>query len=183
MTKFTKPRAAIGALLTLPLLALSTPAQAADEDACAIWICLPAAFMVEECAPAYTAMVKRLVTGKNPLPLFGSCFDDVERDAIEELGYSPISGSQTTTSTRGRFCRAGYTLDESIASGGLDFDERELVDRRGDGLDRLDDDFDDGYTCRNRRTGQSYYSTEDASHHLIRVTLDGRTYTHEIIIP
>lgn len=51
---------------------ISPSAQAASEDECAIWLCLPGGFP-SGCGGAKSAMVKRVKNGKSPLPDFVSC--------------------------------------------------------------------------------------------------------------
>ena len=51
----------------------TTPAQAASQDECAIWICLPGAFLPSGCGAAKSAMIKRIKKLKSPLPSFSSC--------------------------------------------------------------------------------------------------------------
>nr|AGH89318.1 conserved hypothetical protein similar to pRA3.33 [uncultured bacterium] len=51
---------------------VSPSAQAASEDECAIWLCLPGGFP-SGCGGAKSAMLKRVKKGKSPLPDFVSC--------------------------------------------------------------------------------------------------------------
>lgn len=50
----------------------SPSVQAASEDECAIWLCLPGGFP-SGCGGAKSAMLKRVKKGKSPLPDFVSC--------------------------------------------------------------------------------------------------------------
>lgn len=50
----------------------TAPAQAASQDECAIWICLPGGFP-SGCGAAKSAMKKRIKKFKPPLPSFASC--------------------------------------------------------------------------------------------------------------
>lgn len=59
-------------------------AQAASQDECAIWLCLPAGFG-EGCSGAHNAFKKRLRKGKSPLPSWNSC---VEGNAPEPYNYT-----------------------------------------------------------------------------------------------
>ena len=66
------------ALLGISLLAglaMSGNSQAASEDECAIWICLPGGFP-ETCGAAASAMKDRIKDGKSPLPPFSACSHD-----------------------------------------------------------------------------------------------------------
>lgn len=66
------------ALLGTALLAglvLSSNSQAASEDECAIWICLPGGFPAT-CEAAASAMKDRIKDGKSPLPSFSACSHD-----------------------------------------------------------------------------------------------------------
>lgn len=58
--------------------------QAASQDECAIWLCLPGGFP-EGCSGAYKAFKHRLKKKKPPLPSFSSCALDGE--GHYELGY------------------------------------------------------------------------------------------------
>ncbi|WP_258086625.1 hypothetical protein [Xenorhabdus bovienii] len=60
--------ALVGYLGVLP----ENEAQAASQDECAIWLCLPAGFG-EGCGGARSAFKKRLKKGKSPLPSWESC--------------------------------------------------------------------------------------------------------------
>lgn len=51
---------------------ISPSVQAASEDECAIWLCLPGGFP-SGCGGAKSAMLKRVKKGKSPLPDFVSC--------------------------------------------------------------------------------------------------------------
>lgn len=64
---------------------VSAPAQAASQDECAIWLCLPGGFPTG-CAAAHAAMVSRLKDFKPPLPAFSSC------------SVTPPGGSNMTSS-------------------------------------------------------------------------------------
>jgi len=63
--------------IALPLLLLTPlfhiqPAQAASDDECGIWMCLPTGFG-EGCSGAKKAFKKRIKSFKSPLPSFASC--------------------------------------------------------------------------------------------------------------
>lgn len=59
-------------ILLIASAALTVPVQAASQDECAIWLCLPGGFP-SGCGAAHAAMVKRVLRGKSPLPAFESC--------------------------------------------------------------------------------------------------------------
>lgn len=66
---------------------LVTPvAQAASEDECAIWLCLPGGFP-SGCGSAKSAMENRLKKGKSPLPDFGSCAIDSTTSGGSTMSY------------------------------------------------------------------------------------------------
>ncbi|EDV1310800.1 conjugal transfer protein TraL [Escherichia coli] len=52
--------------------AFTAPAQAASQNECAIWICLPGGFP-SGCEAAHSAMIDRIKDFKSPLPSFSSC--------------------------------------------------------------------------------------------------------------
>lgn len=52
--------------------ALATPVQAASQDECSIWLCLPGGFP-SGCGGALSAMKDRIEKFKPPLPPFVSC--------------------------------------------------------------------------------------------------------------
>lgn len=80
----------LSAFLLLPLL-FSSSAQAASQDECAIWLCLPGGFP-SGCGAAHSAMVDRVKDFKPPLPPFPSCV----------VNPSDGTGSSSTmTSTHG----------------------------------------------------------------------------------
>lgn len=62
------------------LLTMSLPAQAASDDECAIFLCLPQAFVPGACHGALTAMKKRVAQMKSALPSFSSCTVDAPDD-------------------------------------------------------------------------------------------------------
>ena len=63
-------RKLIAAILAL---SITLPAQSADDDECAIWLCLPIGFGIPQCKDAREAMVKRTIEFKSPVPTFRSC--------------------------------------------------------------------------------------------------------------
>ncbi|MNQ89716.1 hypothetical protein D3C85_1050310 [compost metagenome] len=52
-----------------------TTANAASQDECSIWLCLPGGFP-NGCSAAKSAMKDRVKKGKSPLPSFSSCSVD-----------------------------------------------------------------------------------------------------------
>ncbi|MGO3768162.1 hypothetical protein ACT3T8_15875 [Halomonas sp. AOP1-B1-8] len=70
--------------------ALSNNAQAASDDECGIWMCLPTGFP-EGCAASHAAMMKRVSEFKSPLPAFSSCSADNSDDGYSfEYGMAAI---------------------------------------------------------------------------------------------
>ena len=59
-------------LLILPFLIIPPPAEAASQDECKIWLCLPSGFP-SGCSSAYSAMLRRIRHFQPPLPSFMSC--------------------------------------------------------------------------------------------------------------
>lgn len=64
-------------LSSLILFGSISPSQAATQDECAIWLCLPGGFP-QGCGGAYNAFKNRLKKRKAPLPSFSSCAVDGE---------------------------------------------------------------------------------------------------------
>lgn len=68
------------------------PAQAASENACAIWICLPGGFP-PTCAGAYSEFISRIRRGRPPLPPLSSCSTGPNGETTSgsyNLGYEPF---------------------------------------------------------------------------------------------
>lgn len=61
----------VSAAMAVAVMAAS-PAQAASEAACSIWLCLPAGFP-DGCGAAHSEFRHRIKKGKGPLPAFSSC--------------------------------------------------------------------------------------------------------------
>ncbi len=80
--------------LCIPLFFATTPipSYAINEDACAIWLCLPAGFP-SGCSGAHSEFVKRLRHFKPPLPSLSSCL--VSPDLPSNSG----SGSDISSSS------------------------------------------------------------------------------------
>ncbi|MDW1542427.1 conjugal transfer protein TraL [Vibrio sp. YT-17] len=62
----------VGLGLFTVALTFNAPAQAASQDECAIWLCLPTGFP-SGCGDAKKALKKRIKKFKPPLPSFTSC--------------------------------------------------------------------------------------------------------------
>lgn len=76
-------------LCSLILFGFLTHSQAATQDECAIWLCLPGGFP-QGCGGAYSAFKNRLKKRKSPLPSFSSC--SIDGEGRYELGieyYEP----------------------------------------------------------------------------------------------
>ena len=81
-------------LLIMPLL-IPIESQAASEDECAIWLCLPTGFP-DGCSSAKSAFIKRVKKLKPPLPDFFSCMvtnNNIPPDIAEEM---PPQSEMTT---------------------------------------------------------------------------------------
>jgi len=85
------------AILTITGMSM---AEAASEDECAIWLCLPGGFP-PGCESAHGAMHKRLRHGKHPLPELNSCVQGSDAPVNADASY----GKEPYVS-----CRAGYTM-------------------------------------------------------------------------
>ena len=69
------------------LMIASAGAQAASQDECAIWLCLPGGFPGSECSAPESAMWDRIEDGDSPLPPFSECAVDAEGIGYQE-GYA-----------------------------------------------------------------------------------------------
>lgn len=76
------------AVIFLPV----TPVNAASEDECTIWLCLPAGFP-SGCGAAKSAFKKRLRKLKSPLPNFASC--------VVSSGHKEAGEASTMEATHG----------------------------------------------------------------------------------
>lgn len=98
-------------------------AQAASQNECAIWLCLPGGFP-QGCAAAHAAMVSRLRDLKPPLPAFSSCSVTPPGGSHMTSGYGPAAyiperrecsrwdhGHRTST------CREWRTIPEQYVKG------------------------------------------------------------------
>ena len=81
---------------------LAPPAQAASQDECAIWLCLPGGFP-SGCGSAQSAFKKRLKKGKSPLPDWGSC-------AVKDASAPPVDARASYGREPYFPCREGYRL-------------------------------------------------------------------------
>lgn len=114
--------------LFLPLSSLvSTPALAASEDECAIWLCAPSGFP-EGCDKAKAAMKMRIKQDKPPLPPYAACAIEDEEDApikSEETSVIHIREHQrcvawqriSTKNREERHCTKYETIPEQIVPG------------------------------------------------------------------
>ncbi|EAZ4194915.1 TPA: conjugal transfer protein TraL [Citrobacter farmeri] len=67
--------------------------QAASQDECAIWLCLPGGFP-SGCGGAKSAMLKRVKKGKSPLPDFMSCAVKSDSDSTMTYDYNNAAAIQ-----------------------------------------------------------------------------------------
>ena len=111
---------AFASAMVLPLFP-SSEAQAASQNECAIWICLPAGFP-DGCSAPHKAFLRRLKKGKSPLPGWGSCAvnhpDAPNVDAQADFGADPYIP-----------CEEGYRLIAGFGGplGGRDFQAAQCV--------------------------------------------------------
>ena len=137
----------------------AAPAYAGpSDDECAIWLCLPSAFIVGECDPAFGAMIKRITSfpPKPPLPLLHQCLRGPDGSV------TGTNGSFTHIESEYEPCQAGFTV---ISQGLLD-DEEGFRDP-GKSNERV---------CSNLRTGERYTVYRGQNRHYVTVTIDGVTY-------
>ena len=76
--------------------------NAASQDACAIWLCLPAGFPGSECSPAHSEFKHRIKKGRSPLPNLSDCSTGPNGEKTNgryTLGYEAFEP-----------CKQGYTL-------------------------------------------------------------------------
>lgn len=88
MSHFLKRRAFFVSLAMLCLGSITAaPAQAASQDECSIWLCLPGGFP-GGCSAAYSAMVSRVKDFKSPLPDFAECAVNPPQGSGSHMTYS-----------------------------------------------------------------------------------------------
>lgn len=68
------------------LAALTGNVQAASQDECSIWLCLPGGFP-SGCAAAHSAMISRIKDLKPPLPDFDSCAVNPPQGSGSHMSY------------------------------------------------------------------------------------------------
>ena len=105
-------------LPALLALAITTPAIAASDDECAIWLCLPVGFVPGECSKARTAMYKRVFKGKGPLPRFSSCSADGNANGFDARRgvAAKIKDTNPTEYVLGRQCVGRDHNDASVTN-------------------------------------------------------------------
>lgn len=138
-------------------LASTEVAYAADDNACAIWICLPGGF-IPGCEKAYAAMIKRItsIPPKFPLPSFTSCFGN---------NHTGNATMRTDVRRVTESCREGYTSRPDYRR-----EFRELRELRENGIG--------GSVCTNGR--DSYVPNTYISHGAVNVTVNGDSYSYEL---
>jgi len=98
-------------VLILAILHISIiETKASEQDACAIWLCLPAGFP-QGCSGAYGEFKHRIKKGKSPLPSLLSCTtgpNGEKTDGKYELGYEYYEP-----------CKKGYSIREPLNNNGL----------------------------------------------------------------
>lgn len=113
--------AIVGAAL-IASATLSSTAQAASEDECAIWICLPGAFPAT-CEAAKSAMIDRVKDNKSPLPPFSACSADGNDHGMSSnhgvVAYIPARRECTRWGYHGKHeeCRSWEALPERYVRG------------------------------------------------------------------
>lgn len=68
------------------LLPVAPHAQAASQDECAIWLCLPGGFP-SGCSAAYSAFKKRIKKLKPPLPPLSECIVSAPSGAVTKMSF------------------------------------------------------------------------------------------------
>lgn len=61
------------AIVLCCVINIPAQAQAANQNECAIWLCLPFGFALPGCSAPRSAMLQRLFEFKGPAPAFSSC--------------------------------------------------------------------------------------------------------------
>lgn len=113
--------ASVSAFAVIALSAQQPATAGSRENACAIWLCLPAGFSLPGCGKAKTAWLDRLADFKPPLPSWSSC------------SANPNStGSFTTGREPYQACNAGYTQ--------VQFHDNEAPVRSRNGLPRIEEE-------------------------------------------
>ena len=87
------------------LTGFSKEIKAASQDACAIWLCLPAGFSPQECSGAYSEFRSRIKRGRPPLPDLSGCTTGPNSETV--------SGSYQLGIERFQPCEDGYVLREN----------------------------------------------------------------------
>lgn len=83
-------------------LTMVTPARAASQHECEIWLCLPQGFGPSECNPAHKAMDHRIEHGHSPLPSFSSCSTHGDEGLSYTQGIATHVPKQTVCEDRPR---------------------------------------------------------------------------------
>lgn len=156
-------------LIYLAASVLAGSAKAADQDECAIWLCLPTGFVVPGCAPAFAAMWKRKLEFKSPLPSFSSCtvdgknesgmdYDIAMRQIRQDkatgervIGYGHCKMDGNDAETRGFRCSSYDAF--SVTQNGEQIGQTYLRNELQGGMDRMYDP----------EAGVVYNLTEDMS--------------------
>lgn len=90
-------------LTLLLVFSFEKSSNAASQDACAIWICLPGGFP-QGCGSAYSEFKKRIKKGRDPLPQLSSCTTGPNGERVNghyQLGYERFEP-----------CNEGFVLRE-----------------------------------------------------------------------
>jgi hypothetical protein len=123
MKKFVVVALGVFAALTAAFV-LTQQAQAASQDECAIWLCLPGGFP-SGCGAAHSAMVKRLKDRKSPLPSFSACAAENPKPGsgshmTSRIGYAALIPSRkvcTQYKRNGRTCVSWKTVEAHYVDG------------------------------------------------------------------
>lgn len=127
-------------------------AQAASDDECANYLCLPAGFATSECSDPKEAMKDRLKDGKSPLPGFSSCFSDSDSTSPLRTTFGNATRGyyhnklQFFKNTKCRMRKGEYIPD---GCGGRNYWYVELYDDSGNPYPIMDDGA--GLTVGNTR--------------------------------
>lgn len=77
----------LAATLAAAAFAANSPVQAASQDECKIWLCLPGGFPTG-CGGAKSAMIDRVKNFKPPLPAFSSCAVNPPEGSGSNMSFS-----------------------------------------------------------------------------------------------
>lgn len=147
------------------------PAQAASQDECAIWICLPGGFP-QGCAAAYSAMLKRVLRWKPkpPLPPLAACLVD-----------TPALAIRSKQSTISYVHKNAYWSDKSIVFNGkkcVSWDREDSCERYKNLPPYAINTSSQEYYHYRGRDDEDYYAAITRGLQSVYITIDGKKEGH-----